>query len=471
MTIRPSVSATAERAPASGRRRQRRRGPASITAAALFVVAGGAFAAGQIEALGTADGGAKTPDGAVEAMFQSLSENDVLGVLDHLAPGEREVVKDATVDYVDELSRLGVVSEDLDLSAVPGFEFSYGGMTYASEQANERVWLVEVTGGTMTVGVNTAELPVGDLLFDRLDLATNSVTETVTVDIAEDLGDDELRVAVVEEGGSYFVSSFYTAAELAAASAGYTMPATSIPAVGAATPADALRGVIDAGIQLDVAGLIELTPPDEMAALHDYGLILVELAEQALGEADVESALDGWTISVDALDLEQVEVTGGIKLQPTHIAVSGADTEGRGFDVSATKVDETCVDYSVTAVEVRDGGAPDEVAMSGRACAADIKNAFEGEDVPVEVQAIAERLVGQLGQVGVVTVEVDGRWYVSPSRTLTDVLLVGMQGLEGDDIETLWDYVGSSLMYLDDDLAEYPSEVVIEDVSPPTTDS
>ena len=117
-------------------------------------------------------------------------------------------------------------------------------------------------------------------------------------------------------------------------------------------------------------------------------------------------------------------MTGGIKLQPTHIAVSGADTEGRGFDVSATKVDETCVDYSVTAVEVRDGGAPDEVAMSGRACAADITEAFEGSDVPVEVQAIAERLVGQLGQLGVVTVEVDGRWYVSPSRTLTDVLLV-----------------------------------------------
>ena len=40
----------------------------------------------------------------------------------------------------------------------------------------------------------------------------------MTVDIAEDLGDDELRVAVVEEGGSYYVSSFYTAAELAALS-------------------------------------------------------------------------------------------------------------------------------------------------------------------------------------------------------------------------------------------------------------
>ena len=177
----------------------------------------------------------------------------------------------------------------------------------------------------------------------------------MTVDIAEEIGDEELRVAVVEEGGSYYVSSFYTAAELAAASAGYTMPATPIPAVGAATPEDALRGVIDAGIQLDVAGLIELTPPDEMAALHDYGPILVELADEALVETDVQTVLDGWTFSIDALDLEQVEVTGGIKLLPTHIAVSGSDTEGRSFEASATKVDETCVDYSVTAVDVVDG--------------------------------------------------------------------------------------------------------------------
>lgn len=446
MSISPHDSVIDELAAAGDRRPRRRRGSAAVAAATLFVAGGGAFAAGQIEALGAADGGAKSPEGAVEAMFESLSQNDVLGVLDHLAPGEREVVKDATVDYVGELSRLGVLSDDLDLSAVPGFEFSYAGMTYAAEQANERVWLVEVTGGTMTVGVNTAELPVGDLLFERLELATTSTSETATVDIAEQLGDDELRVAVVEDGGSYYVSSFYTAAELAAASAGYTMPAAPIPAAGAATPEDAVRGMIDAATELDVAGLIALTPPDEMAALHDYGQILVELADDALAESDIESDLDGWTFSVDALDLEQVEVTGGIKLQPTHIAVRGADDEGRRFDASATKVDETCVDYSLTAVDVPEGGAPDEVAMSGQACAADIESAFGDSDVPIEVQQIAERMVGQLGRLGVVAVEVDGLWYVSPSRSVTDVLLVAMEGLEGGDLETLWDYVGGGYL-------------------------
>ena len=468
MNVRARDSVSAEPVGVGELRPRRKRGRTAVATAALFVAAGGAFAAGQIEALGAADGGSKTPEGAVDAMFESLSQNDVLGVLDHLAPGEREVVKDATVDYVGELSRLGVLSDDLDLSAVPCFEFSYSGMTYEAEQANERVWLVEVTGGTVIVGVNTAELPVGNLLFDRLDLETNSVDETVTVDIAEEIGDEELRVAVVEDDGSYYVSSFYTAAELAAAGAGYTMPATPIPAVGAATPEDALRGVIDAGVQLDVAGLIELTPPDEMAALHDYGPILVELADEALVETDVQTVLDGWTFSVDALDLEQVEVTGGIKLLPTHIAVSGSDTEGRSFEASATKVDETCVDYSVTAVDVVEAG-PDEVSMSGQACAADIAEAFEGSDVPIEVQQIAERMVGQLGQLGAVTVEVDGLWYVSPSRSVADVLLVAMQGLDNADLETLVDFVSSSLSDLDGEWAEYPSEIVIDEVTPPTT--
>ena len=448
----------------------RRRRRASIAAAALFVVGGGALTAGQLDAMSASSGGSKTPEGAVEAMLDSLSANDVLGVLDHLVPGEREVIKAATVDYVDELSRLGVLSDDLDLSAVPGFEFSHEGMTYDVEQANERVWLVEITGGEITLGANIADLPLGEMLFDRFDLDAIGPTDTTTIDVAEEAGDEQLRVAVVEEDGAFYVSSYYTVAELAAASEGYALPATPIAAVGAATPEDAARGMIAAAIALDAERLIELTPPDEMAALHDYGPILVELADEALAEADIENQLDGWTISVDALDFEQVEVTDGVKLLPVQIAVSATNADGREFEASASKVDETCVDYSITATEVRGEDSTDEASASGRRCAADIYEAFEDADVPIEVQRIAERMVGQLGQVGVATVQVDGLWYVSPSRSVTDVLLVALQGLEQGDTETLLDFVESSLADLDGDWAEYPSEVVIEDVPPPTTD-
>ena len=235
----------------------RRRRRASIAAAALFVVGGGALTAGQLDALSASSGGSKTPEGAVEAMLDSLSANDVLGVLDHLVPGEREVIKDATVDYVDELSRLGVLSDDLDLSAVPGFEFSHEGMTYDVEQANERVWLVEITGGEITLGANVADLPLGEMLFDRFDLDAIGPTDTTTIDVAEEAGDVQLRVAVVEEDGAFYVSSYYTVAELAAASEGYTLPATPIPAVGAATPEEAARGMIDAAIALDAERLID----------------------------------------------------------------------------------------------------------------------------------------------------------------------------------------------------------------------
>ena len=422
----------------------RRRGRAPMVAAMLLVAGGTAFAAGRLDAMSASASGGKTPEAAVDAMLESLSENDVLGVLDNLAPGEREVMKDATMDYVDELTRLGVLSDDVDLSGVPGFEFAYDGLTYDVEQANQRVWLVEITGGQLTIGANTAELPLGEVLFDRLELDTNSWSDTTTVDIAE-VADEELQVAVVEEDGAFYVSSFYTVAELAASTEGYTLPATPIPAVGAESPEAAVRGMIDAALDLDVGRVIELTPPDEMAALHDYGPILVELADEAIVESDIESELDGWTISIDTLEFEQAEVSGGVKLLPTRIAVSGTDVEGREFEMSATKVDESCVDYAASATEVRDDGAAEQVSASGRACAADIHDAFEDSDVPIEVQQIAERMVGQLGQLGVTTVEVDGLWYVSPSRSYTDVLLVALQGLEAGDVETLWDFVESSL--------------------------
>ena len=78
-------------------------------------------------------------------------------------------------------------------------------------------------------------------------------TDTTTIDIAEVAGDEQLRVAVVEEDGAFYVSSYYTVAELAAASEGYTLPATPIPAVGAESPEEAVRGMIDAAIDLDAA--------------------------------------------------------------------------------------------------------------------------------------------------------------------------------------------------------------------------
>lgn len=432
----PLADVAANANPASSGPWRRR---AAAGAAAVFLCGGGAFAASELTDTSSAAGGAKSPEGAVNAMLSSLENNDVLGMLDQLAPGEAQVMRDATVDYVDELERLNVLSDDVEPSDVEGFEASFENMTYEVSPANARVSLVEVTGGQVTVGVNVAALPLGDVILDRIGPVPEGRSQSMTFDIAEELdgATTPLRVAVVEDDGRFYVSAFYTAAETLAAEGGYKMPAEPIPAVGAATPEEAVVGMANAAIALDVERVIELTPPDEMAALHDYGPILVELADEAIAEPGFDDELEQLDITLDGYRFESVAVSGGMKLLPVHIAFTVAVEEEGTFAFSATKVEETCVDYEFT-IATADGSEDEQEA--GRYCASDIYDAFEGSDVPIEVQQIAERQLGQLGQVGFVTVEVDGSWYVSPTRTSTDLLLVAMQGLEPGDIETLLDW-------------------------------
>jgi hypothetical protein len=45
----------------------------------------------------------------------------------------------------------------------------------------------------------------------------------------------------------------------------------------------------------------------------------------------------------------------------------------------------------------------------------------------------------------VVTVEVDGAWYVSPVRSGTDVMLVALQGLENGDIQAFAEWISQDV--------------------------
>ena len=45
----------------------------------------------------------------------------------------------------------------------------------------------------------------------------------------------------------------------------------------------------------------------------------------------------------------------------------------------------------------------------------------------------------QLGEVGIVTAEVDGKWYVSPVRTYNELQLTFLQAVEKGDLESLLD--------------------------------
>jgi hypothetical protein len=58
--------------------------------------------------------------------------------------------------------------------------------------------------------------------------------------------------------------------------------------------------------------------------------------------------------------------------------------------------------------------------------------------VPADAkQALVNLASGMLKNTGIVTTQVDGKWYVSPLRSFTDVELTVLKSLKADDIYAL----------------------------------
>jgi hypothetical protein len=70
---------------------------------------------------------------------------------------------------VAELSRLEVLSEDVDLGSVSGVELEVEGLELESEELGEGVAVVRVVGGTITSTLDPEEVPIGDFVRDLME--------------------------------------------------------------------------------------------------------------------------------------------------------------------------------------------------------------------------------------------------------------------------------------------------------------
>ncbi|MGP8204493.1 MAG: flagellar basal body protein FliL, partial [Acidimicrobiales bacterium] len=64
--------------------------------------------------------GASTPAGAVSDLFTALGNSDVIGMLDAVAPGERDAIEPGLQNIFDQLKRLGILSSGADLGDLTG---------------------------------------------------------------------------------------------------------------------------------------------------------------------------------------------------------------------------------------------------------------------------------------------------------------------------------------------------------------
>ena len=416
VTVPPGTATSDLPVTAPAKPRRRPMAYAAVVIGLLGLVGGGVFFARSVKT--SSSSGAKTPQAAVQKVFDALANQDGVGVLEALAPGERAAFGSRLQTMASELARLGVLRSGVDLSDVGGVDLEFNGLRFTTETLSARFAHVTVVGGRVSYRVDQSKVPIGD--FVRGLIPKGEFNQVITGSADVPAGVDAPSFTTVKVGSDWYVSLWYSVAESARRDSNLPLPTfgSGIPAVGADSPDVAVEQFLRAAAALDVRKLIELTPLDEAGALHDYAPLFIKDAENAAA-----GARHSFTFRIDSLT--------------TSARPSG--------DEAVVKVTKMAFKLSVPGIGL-------SITSDGR-CATIKGNPFGG-DIP-GAPPFPKKLCGDQvtpgalfpgfrarPEVGFVAVRRDGKWFVSPTRTLLDALIAIFKSLNRSDLETFKQMIG-----------------------------
>ena len=269
----------------------------AIIGAFVMLLGGGYFA---LTAL-NASGGAATPDEAVQKLIDAVNNEDVIGLGEMLEPGERRTLVTPVVkDILPELERLGILSGEFDPSGVDGVDIEITDFTYRIEEVAGSPDLVHVyaTGGTSTFSTDVDAFPFGDEIRTRF--GDRMQDESQTTSAVED-GDP---LTLVERDGRWYVSIWFSVAEVARIEAGETLPAVAEQPqpLGSDSPEAAVENLVLEASDFDLDGMLRRLDPDETDALYRYSPLFMDDAQSAAQELRQEIRDEGVDWSVSDMD-------------------------------------------------------------------------------------------------------------------------------------------------------------------------
>lgn len=371
--------------------------------------------------------GSATPKEAAVNLVAALGNNDAVGLLDGLAPAEGAIAQDYLTETLTELKRLEVIKGDTRPEQITGIEFRAEELVFDEaneEKVNDHLAITKLIDGRVTISSDWSRVPLTEKFLKKAFPDGVPANETRTFDIGDEIAKENdgkpVRIATVKVDGKWYPSLFYSIADAALQEEGKQWPAQAIAANGADSPENAVRSLVEAALDSDVKRLIELTPPDEMAALHDAGQLLVD---EAAGEEPTGVKLTELSTTVE-------DVAGGKRVSLRKLVAQ--NDVGDTFTV---EVEGDCVTLSENS---------DREKLCGQDLAeavADLAELSGSELTETQLGAIERIVVGYLHS-GLVTTKVDGKWYVSPSRSLGDISTGFLRVLRPGDLEALLELAG-----------------------------
>ena len=243
-------------------------------------------------------------------------------------------------------------------------------------------------------------------------------------------GEDFYLVAVEDDG--WYLSFWYTMMDAIFSETGYGTPAfgNGLAAVGADSPEAAVEDAFRELLSLDLEGLIGMLPPTEMRALYDYMPLVMDDYNETVGAFGSFITIDLTSLGTSVSDA--ADGAKRVKIETFDIAFSSFLMEIDG----AISFDGACFDITLNdqsgALSQFGTDIPDHINTCDQEIADMLGSGMTGMEMP--------DFIGDIGaaETGLLAVEEDGRWYLSPTETLGDTML---QGLKVWDRDTLQQYI------------------------------
>jgi hypothetical protein len=418
-------------------KRRPRAGLFASIAAVGVLAAGGA--ATYVAFSSSTQHGSSSPKAAIQKVVGDLQNVDLVGLLDDLAPGERDAFVNPMREDVAHLKRLRVLKSTANPSAVSGVTFAAHNLSYAAKTVtiNDHVQIVQLTGGTVDIASDANKFPFTAEFMKLLSRnSSSSMISSSHVDIAQQVGSSgPVRIAAEKVGGRWYASLAYTVADQAS---GHAVPsaADAIPAAGASSAEDAVRQEVMALLHGDARTAIALLSPAELAAAHDYGAMIVASAHMSAAK-----------VSVQTLDFTSTPISGGAERVSLKKLVVGLP-DGSRFSVvidggcvtadSAGQHKKYCATDAATAIVGALGLflCPDSSGSSSSG-GGSVSSTCGMKFTAAQKQAFSD-LFTAVTKIGVASTQVNGKWYVSPVRSGVDIWGTLLSGLKGDDLLSLF---------------------------------
>ena len=370
--------------------------------------------------------GAATPTEVAEKLVKAIEDSDVLGVIDLMHPGERELLQDAFLDGAKELDRLGVIKKSSESQSTKLSEFRIENLEIRERCVSDDICNISLTG--YISGDVDGQTPLGEVFrnsstFEDLETVEDLIEEVTgsrDSSIREDF--EDITFTTIKFEGRWYASIGFTVAELIRDDSSTLETDSGLLPFGKESPEEAVDAFFRSIEIFDVRGVVEQLDPREFSPVQRYAELFVKSLNRNIQDEISDTDFD-WDIT---------------KLTTEVVKKSSSSAQVRIKDFSI-RIEERDYYEGRTEIEIDVTHSGDDVRLlvsaNGDSEQYQLRDFINDEISKSIVESDYEKFLKTF--MSFTTHKREGKWFVSPVSSVLNTVLGILGYLEQDDVRRL----------------------------------